>query len=96
MYVKPISIKPNRNKVTLILLTIITMNLAACDSAEKREFMTGCKMSVRNSSICSCTWDKMTELYSPDKLKAIGQGQIHPPTGFQQQMGKAMSQCMAK
>ena len=88
--------KLKRTPVNIIFLTIISMSLTACDSAEKREFMNGCQLSVRNSSVCSCTWDSMTKRYSPEKLKAIGEGRIRPPAGFPQQMGDAMKQCMVK
>lgn len=84
------------NIKSLIFISILTMSLTACDSAEKREFMNGCRISVRNSSICSCTWNKMTEKYSPKMLKSIGEGRLSPPADFQQQMAGTIRQCMAE
>ena len=81
-------------KALIILIPLIAVVLTGCDSPEKRKFMLGCKLATRNGSVCACTWEKMSAIYPPKLLKAIGEEKIAAPRGFQQNMTNAMQQCI--
>lgn len=63
-------------------IALITAMLTGCDSPEKRQFMTGCKIATRNGSVCACAWEKMSAIYPPKLLKAIGDQRTAPPLTF--------------
>ncbi|HDS6408952.1 TPA: hypothetical protein QHZ98_001694 [Klebsiella oxytoca] len=81
-------------KGLIVSIALITVMLTGCDTPEKREFMTGCKFMTRNSSVCACTWEKMSSIYPPKLLKAIGEQKTAAPSGFQQNMNNSMQQCI--
>lgn len=88
--------KDNLRKGFIMSIPLIAAVLSGCDSPEKREFMTGCKFATRNSSVCACAWDKISSIYPPKLLKAIGNNEVAPPSGFQNNMTNAIQQCIRK
>ncbi|WON77789.1 hypothetical protein OK023_03615 [Serratia sp. UGAL515B_01] len=78
----------------IISIPLIAVMLTGCDSPEKRQFMTGCKIATRNGSVCACTWEKMSAIYPPKFLKAIGDQQVAPPSDFQINMTNSIQQCI--
>ncbi|WP_075202099.1 MULTISPECIES: hypothetical protein [Serratia] len=85
-----------RHTKLIIFIPAILFILSGCDSQEKREFINSCKLSIRNSDACECSWDKMTKKHEPKQLKDIGEGRIRAPAGFQQEMAGIMQQCLIK
>ena len=81
-------------KICIIFTSLIAVILSGCDSPEKRQFMTGCKFATRNGSVCACTWEKMSAIYPPKLLKAIGDQQIAAPSDFQKNMRTSLEQCI--
>ncbi|MEB7886257.1 hypothetical protein [Serratia fonticola] len=81
-------------KNLITLLPLISLMLIGCDSAEKRQFMTGCKIATRNGSVCACAWEKMSAIYPPKLLKAIGEQKVAAPFGFQNDMTNSLQQCI--
>lgn len=56
--------------------------------------MTGCKIATHNGSVCACAWEKMSAIYPPKLLKAIGEQKVAAPFGFQSDMTNSLQQCI--
>jgi hypothetical protein len=81
-------------KGVIMSIPLISVILTGCDSPEKSQFITSCKFATRNSSVCACAWDKMSSIYPPKLLKAIGKMEVSPPSGFQSNMTNSIQQCI--
>lgn len=87
-------LRSQKRWLNILAATSIGLLLSGCWSHEKSEFMLGCNSQVRSNAICSCAWDKITDKYPNDFIKAMNAGRARPPADFQRFLASSMQQCM--
>ena len=78
----------------LLLLTLTTL-LFGCSDENKEvrgEFLAGCVQGGAPKCICSCTFEKLQEKYTPEELKLLSRSMSAPPERFiKDVIGSAMA-----
>lgn len=78
----------------IILGTLVT--LAGCSDENKEirgEFLAGCVQRGVSKSICSCSFEKLEEKYSPAELKKINSHMGAPPQQFMKDVMESAMAC---
>lgn len=72
-------------KIKVILLLLVSSIIYGCSDENKvvrGEFLAGCVQGGAPKSICSCTFEKLEEKYTPDELKQLSRSMAMPPQKF--------------
>lgn len=72
-------------KFKYVLLLLASGIIYGCSDENKvvrGEFLAGCVQGGAPKSICSCTFEKLEEKYTPDELKQLSRSMAMPPQKF--------------
>lgn len=72
-------------KFRVFLLLALTSLIFGCSDENKEvrgEFLAGCVQGGAPKSICSCTFEKLEEKYTPKELKQLSSAMAAPPESF--------------
>lgn len=71
--------------IRIFLVLAATSLIYGCSDENKEvrgEFLAGCVQSGAPKSICSCTFEKLEEKYTPAELKRFNRPMANPPESF--------------
>lgn len=83
---------------TAILCVSLSL-LAGCSDENKEargEFLAGCVSSGTPKSICSCTFEKLEQKYSPEELRRIMLSGALPPQSLLQNVAESALTCRSE
>lgn len=86
-------------KVRIFLLMAITSLIYGCSDENKEvrgEFLAGCVQGGAPKSICSCTFEKLEEKYTPGELKQLGRSMAAPPERFLKDVMTSAMACQSE
>ncbi|MGO2333415.1 hypothetical protein [Providencia sp.] len=72
---------------------VISLILVGCGSPEEFSFTRDCKLSGGSSELCSCTWEAMSQQYSPATIQAVAKGGAPAPQGYGQYLVQTIQSC---
>ncbi|MFV7463676.1 MULTISPECIES: hypothetical protein [Pseudomonas] len=72
-------------KIKVVLLLVATGIMFGCSDENKvvrGEFLAGCVQGGAPKSVCSCTFEKLEDKYTPDELKQLSRSMAMPSQKF--------------
>lgn len=74
-------------------MSLLILLMSGCTSRVEREFMEGCVSPGVPKDVCSCTYDKIEERYSEEKLERMEKYRAIPED-FMEETINAMKICV--